>query len=153
MLHTVLALLAFGITFPPVPGILGNATRSMMCPATTERGQAVVTNFVSADRHESLRVRDRIPRSAPNQVRSLGTPDAEACASLMAALERDAARWGFPFRSSGVEFYQVGEFYFGSRPLGRGSCKPGPDHACIDTRWQPLHIFDRDLKLVRTVGL
>lgn len=153
MLHTVLALLAFGITVPQVPTVQSQLTRSAVCPATTDNGRVVVTNFVSAERHERSRRRNGITRSAPDRVRALGTRDANACAALMSALEREATRLGVPFQSSGLEFYQVGEFYFASRPLPPSSCRSGPDHACFDTRWQTLHILAHDQTFLRTIAL
>ena len=113
----------------------------------------MVTEFVSSEWHERGRRRSGVTRSAQDRVRALGTRDADACAALTSALEHEATRLGVPFRSSGLEFYQVGEFYFASVPLPPSSCKPGPDHACGDTRWQTLHVFDRNFKYLRTEGL
>jgi hypothetical protein len=130
------------------------STSSPSCPAQTETGRRLVTDYAGSDRNAEVRERKHLPRIAGDRVRVLaGERDTLLCERLMAALRQRAEAVGGTLSGSAPEFYAVGAHYYAVLPQPPSRCKPGPRHACVDLRSHSLDVFDRDLNLVASSRL
>jgi hypothetical protein len=121
------------------------------CPARTPIGLSLVTTYASSDLHTRSRHRHGFRRVVADEIRPV--TDGEACKRMMELLEARARSVGGTMSGSRPEFYEAGEHYYAVIPVEPSRCTPRPGHACIDTRWQTLIVFDRDYKLLAAIAI
>jgi len=119
-------------------------TQPSGCPAATAQGLRVMDVFTNAERYAAFKSRYRLRAST-----QIGTvKDALACERLRAVLTTHAREAGANFTSAGVEFYEDANYYYAVIPAPPSRCTPGPDHACLSTRWQSVRVFDRNFTFI-----
>gem|GEM_PF-5444799 len=116
-----------------------------------------MTYFVATEVTAEQRAKYGVPGAVPEAIRLLtDSADAATCAKLRDILEQHARVVGGTLRHPRLEFYQVGDFYFGALPPVPSTCRPPQDGSrriCIDLRWSALHIFDRHLNRVASFAV
>jgi hypothetical protein len=150
---TISALLALvgalgttpSVADPPLP------PTPSACLAETEQARRIAIRFASSEEYADARQRHGVSSASPEQVRLLaGSADADLCARLLAIYRQQLAG-----RSSTLlpTFYQAGDFYYVALARRQEPRVIPPGFAHIDTRWLPLLILDRDLRLVASVAM
>jgi hypothetical protein len=105
--------------------------------------------YTSDELYERMRTRDGLGRVAPEHLQPL--EDTNACTRILEVLEARAQSVGGTTASSRPEIYTAGAYYYAVIPAPPSRCRPKPGSICIRGGWQPVHVFDRDLKLVSVV--
>jgi hypothetical protein len=119
------------------------------CPASTPAGRRLVHLYTSDQLYARGRTRDGLARVAPEHLQRL--EDTGACARILQLLEERAQSVGGTTASSRPEIYTAGAYYYAVIPAPPSRCRPKPDSICLRGGWQPVHVFDRDFKLVTVV--
>jgi hypothetical protein len=122
-----------------------------VCPGETEQARRIAVRFASSSEFARARDRYNVASASPEQVRLLtDSSDADVCRRLLTIYRQRTERGTGTLLPT---FYQAGDFYYVSLVREPKPHPARPGYAYIDTRWLPLWVLDRDLRLVASVAM